>query len=412
MPLDPYFRDMYLARRRDMIAEARGAITGFVASIVPWRTDAAGPVASSTTPSKTPRPPKATMPGADTSAETTGTVGTAASGTAAAGARSPAGQKAAQKSLSPEEKARRRTPAWKRRNAKKWDTKLYGRVGQTPPEVEIIDFRVDVPRFPSVRVRVYRPAGTTGEPLPAVLAFFGGSFQLGGVDYTSVDATFRMRTADARVVHVAVDYALAPEHRYPTQIEQGYASLDWLFTTANELGIDRDRIGINGTSSGGNIAAAVTLVNRDRADHPLRLQILEVPVTDLTGSSVDFAPIREMRIPGFLARRELVQVVDAYLGDRARARQPYASPLHAGNHRGLPPAYILTSEYDALRRDGEAYAAALRASGVEASAVRYQGATHEAAMYTKVVPLARRWHADVVAALATLYGSGSHAGRM
>ncbi|WP_352340201.1 alpha/beta hydrolase fold domain-containing protein, partial [Psychrobacter sp. 16-MNA-CIBAN-0192] len=80
---------------------------------------------------------------------------------------------------------------------------------------------------------------------------------------TSVDATFRMRTADANVVHVAVDYALAPEHRYPTQIEQGHAALDWLFRSSDELGIDAERIGINGTSSGGNIAAAVTLLNRD-----------------------------------------------------------------------------------------------------------------------------------------------------
>ncbi|MET1052674.1 MAG: alpha/beta hydrolase [Mycetocola sp.] len=399
MPLDPYFQEMYLARRRDMIAGIRGAITGFVRNLVPWRTDVSGPVPNSTATAKN---------SADAlhRSAATESIGTAAGGTATAGSRPvPA------KVLSADEKAKRSTPAWKRRNAKKWDTKLYGRVGLTPPVVEITDVEVDVPRFPAVRVRVYRPVDSDGDRLPAVLAFFGGSFQLGGVDYTSVDATFRMRTADARVVHVAVDYALAPEHRYPTQIEQGYAALDWLFAHADELDIDRDRIGINGTSSGGNIAAAVTLVNRDRARHPLKLQVLEVPVTDLTGRSVDFGPIREMRIPVFLARRELTEVVDAYLGERARARQPYASPLLARTHRDLPPAYILTSEYDALRRDGESYAAALRASGVEASAVRYQGATHEAAMYTKVVPLARRWHADVVTALRSLHDDG-HAGRM
>lgn len=389
MPLDPYFHDMYLARRRDMIAEARGAVAGFFVSLIPWRADVAVPLPSTASPVTT--------------------VGTAASGTATAGKRktpSPAARP------SRTEAAKRRTPAWKRRNAKKWDTKLYRRVGLTPPIVDITDATVDVPRYPAVRVRVYRPVGSAGRRLPAVLAFFGGSFQLGGVDYTSVDAAFRMRTAESDVIHVAVDYALAPEHRYPTQIEQGYAALDWLFSSADALGIDPDRVGINGTSSGGNIAAAVTLVNRDRANHPLRLQVLEVPVTDLTGRSIDYSPVREMRIPVFLARRELVQVVEAYLGNRSRARQPYASPLRASHHRGLPPAYILTSEYDALRRDGESYAAALRASGVEASAVRYQGATHEAAMYTKVVPLARRWHADVIAALSTLHDDPPHAGRI
>ncbi|MCU1561007.1 alpha/beta hydrolase [Mycetocola sp.] len=404
MPLDPYFQAMYLARRRDMIAEARGMIVGTVTSVAtslfPWRRGAAR-LALAESPART--------------------VGTKAAGTAVAGAEaahrtSPSAP--GKPPLSAEEKAKRRTPAWKRRNAEKWDAKLYGRVGLAPPEVAVTDHVVDVDGFPSVRVRVYRPLEATGSGgpgtplLPAVLAFFGGSFQLGGVDYTSVDATFRARTADAGVIHVAVDYALAPEHRYPTQIEQGYAALGWLVDNAAQLGVDADRIGINGTSSGGNIAASVTLLNRDRAGHPLRLQVLEVPVTDLTGKSIDMAPIREMRIPRFLARRELVQVAEAYLGDRARAKEPYASPARALTHRGLPPAWIFTAEYDALRLDGEAYAAALRASGVDASAVRYQGATHEAAIYTKVVPLARRWHADVVTALRTLHDLEVQAGRM
>jgi acetyl esterase len=398
VPLDPYFQEMYLARRRDMIAEARGMVTGVlttaVTKVLPWRRRAALR-ALEHSPART--------------------VGNKVSGTALAGseAATPKPTATGPKSpLSAEEKAKRKTPAWKRRNAQKWDTKLFGRVGLTPPDVEITDHTVAVDGYPSVRVRVYRPldaeqdgadnAGRTAA-LPAILAFFGGSFQLGGVEYTSVDAAFRSRTADARVIHVAVDYALAPEHRYPTQIEQGYAALRWLVEHADELGVNPDRIGINGTSSGGNIAAAVTLLNRDRLGHPLKLQVLEVPVTDLTGTAIDMRPIREMRIPRFLARRELVQVAEAYLGDRSRAREPYASPARALTHRGLPPAVIFTAEYDALRRDGEAYAAALRASGVDASAVRYQGATHEAAMYTKVVPLARRWHADVVTALRSLH---------
>lgn len=336
------------------------------------------------------------------------TVGTKAAGTAIAGAEA-SHQKpespGPKPPLTPEEKAKRKTPAWKRRNAHKWDTKLFGRVGIAPPEVEITDHRVEVTGFPQVRVRVYRPLGSsdTDAPLPAVLAFFGGSFQLGSVEDTSIDATFRSRTADADVIHVAVDYALAPEHRYPTQVEQGYAALRWLIENAHDLGIDPNRLGLNGTSSGGNIAASVALLNRDRLGHPLRLQVLEVPVTDLTGKSIDMAPIREMRIPTFLARRELVQVAEAYLGDRSRASEAYASPARALTHRGLPPAVILTAEYDALRLDGEGYATILRASGVDASAVRYQGATHEAAIYRRVVPLARRWHTDVVTALRTLH---------
>jgi acetyl esterase len=402
VPLDPYFRAMYLDRRRDMIAETReilfGLLTSALTRVFPWRRDGAKPALVESP---------------------THTVGTKAAGTAVAGAEAshaaPA-RTAPKPPLSAEERAKRKTPEWKRRNAQKWDTKLYGRVGLEPPEVEATDHLVDVPGHPTVRVRAYRPLDGVGTDsstplLPAVLAFFGGSFQLGGVDYTSVDATFRSRTADARVIHVAVDYALAPEHRYPTQIEQGYAALSWLVENAEQLGIDPSRLGITGISSGGNIAASVTLVNRDRARHPLKLQVLEVPVTDLTGKAIDMAPVREMRIPRFLAHRELVQVVDAYLGDRKRAKEPYASPARALTHRGLPPAWIFTAEYDALRLDGEGYAAILRASGVDASAVRYLGATHEAAIYTKVVPLARRWHADVVTALRILH-EPDQAGRM
>lgn len=160
---------------------------------------------------------------------------------------------------------------------------------------------------------------------------------------------------------------------------------------------------MNGTSSGGNIAAAVTLLNRARAWHPLVLQLLEVPALDLTGKHIDLQPLRQMRIPLLLARRELVAVATAYLSDRSLARRPTASPLLAPHHRGLPPAVILTAEYDALRGDGEAYGVALRASGVDASVVEYKGATHEAAMYRAVVPLAERWHRDVVATLRTLH---------
>lgn len=375
-----------------MIAEARGMVTGVLTSavtkVVPLR-----PFANRRALRDSPAH----------------TVGTKAAGTAIAGA-----EASHDKSVSPgpkpplsaDEIAKRKTPAWKRRNAQKWDKKLYSRVGIEPPEVDITDHVVDVTGFPRVRVRVYRPLGTSSQdaqPLPAVLAFFGGSFQLGSVEDTSIDATFRSRTADARVIHVAVDYALAPEHRYPTQVEQGYAALRWLIENAHDLGIDAGKLGLNGTSSGGNIAASVALLNRDRLGHPLKLQILEVPVTDLTGKSIDMSPIREMRIPTFLARRELVQVAEAYLGDRSRASEAYASPARALSHRGLPPAVILTAEYDALRLDGEGYAMILRASGVDASAVRYQGATHEAAMYRKVVPLARRWHTDVVTALLTLH---------
>ena len=158
-----------------------------------------------------------------------------------------------------------------------------------------------------------------------------------------------------------------------------------------------------GTSAGGSIAAALTLRNRDGAAHPLRLQVLEVPVVDLTGRHLDLGATRAMGIPSAIARRELRSVARTYLPAPADARDADASPLLAGSHADLPPAVILTAEYDPLRGDGEAYGTALRAAGVEASTVRYLGVTHDTPIFTGALPSARRWHDDVVAALRRLH---------
>ncbi|PFG30369.1 alpha/beta hydrolase [Paramicrobacterium agarici] len=301
--------------------------------------------------------------------------------------------------------ARQSTSEWKRKNARAWDTRFFERIGVHGPGLDTEDHTVAVAGFPDVRVRLYRPAASERKSRPAVIAFFGGSFQLGGIDWTSEDALFRSRTADSGVITIAVDYALAPEHRFPTPVEQGYAVLEWMHENAEELGVDATKIALNGISSGGNIAAAVALANRQRSQHPVCMQILEVPTLDLTGKHLDLRPLRTLRVPYFFARREMVGVAKAYLGDRTRARHPLASPLLATSLRGLPPATILTAEYDVLRGDGAAYAHALRAAGVDATAVEYKGAVHDTVDYRAVVPLAERWHRDVVSALQTLHPS-------
>jgi acetyl esterase len=295
-----------------------------------------------------------------------------------------------------------RARARHRRAALAWDRDELAQAGTRGPEVPTSEHQVDVPGFPAVRVRVYRPAHD-GRIRPAVLHFFGGAFRIGGIDYPTTDAACRRRTAEADVVVVAVDYALAPEHRYPTQVEQGHAALEWLVRSSADLGIDPARIGVSGTSAGGAIAAAVTLMNRDRSRHPLRLQVLEVPVTDLTGRHIDFAPTWLMGVPALLVLRELRSIARTYLARSAQAHEPYASPLRASDHSGLPPAVILTAQYDNLRRDGAAYGAALRRSGVDATVVRYLGVGHDTPIYTGVLPASRTWHAQVVTALRSLH---------
>jgi acetyl esterase len=187
------------------------------------------------------------------------------------------------------------------------------------------------------------------------------------------------------------------------QVEQAHAALEWLFDHAEEVGVDYSRIGLLGVSAGGNIAAVVALMNRDRSGHPVRLQVLEVPVADLTGAHLDLGATRSLGIPRPLAVRELRSVARTYLPNPDDAKQPYASPLRAATLEGLPPAVILTAEYDPLRGDGDAYGYALRRAGVDASVVRYMGVTHDVAIFTGALPAARRWHDDVVAALRRLH---------
>lgn len=305
--------------------------------------------------------------------------------------------------IRPRADARAATPRERHRAAAlAWDRNELTRAGTPGPDLPTEEHTVTVPGWPAVRVRVYRPADDERRR-PAVLSFYGGAFRIGGIDYPTTDAALRRRAAGADVVIVAVDYALAPEHRFPTQVEQGHAALEWLVSHAAELRVDPDRIGLQGTSAGGALAAAVALMNRDRARHPIRCQVLEVPVTDLTGRHIDLRPTWAMGIPALFVVRELRSIARTYLGPRGDARHPYASPLRATDHSGLPPALILTAEYDNLRGDGAAYGAALRNSGVDATVVRYLGVGHDVPTYTGALDASRRWEDQVVSALRALH---------
>ncbi|WP_214467373.1 alpha/beta hydrolase [Microbacterium flavescens] len=365
MPLDPFFAERLRVHRRYLFDQALGSARARMRSLWPFGRGSVVPAA----------------------------------GQSAAGAPAPSAPRGKASALGPRARARARH----RRAALAWDRTELSTVGTPGPEVRTSEHQIAVPGHPSVRVRIYHPPVVDDAPVPAVLSFFGGAFRIGGIDYPTTDAAYRRRAVDAGVAILAVDYALAPEHPYPTQVEQGYAALSWAVSHAGELGIDAERIGIAGTSAGANIAAAVTLCNRDRARLPLQLQVLEVPVVDLTGRRLDLRATRALGIPSLIALRELRSVARTYLPDPALAREPYASPLRASSHADLPPAVIFTAEYDPLRGDGDAYGAALREAGVDASVVRYQGVTHDTPIFTGALPAARRWHDDVVAALRRLH---------
>lgn len=373
MPLDPFFRDRLRAHRRYLAAQAWKGLTARLSGWAPLRrSEVRSPAAEG-------------MP-----------AGAAASVT-------PARSAGTTDSAAPNGRRPSTPRARHRRAALNWDRTELETVGVRGPDMETAEHVVPVPGFPDVRVRVYRPA-SAGAHAPACLVITGGAFRIGGIDYPTTDAACRRRADRAGVVMVAVGYALAPEHRYPTQPEQVYAAWCWLHANAEELGIDPARVAVNGTSAGGCLAASLTLMLRDRGGPQAALQVLEVPVTDLTGRWIDLRATYALGIPALFAIRELVSVARTYLGDDlfSKATFSYASPMRASSHAGLPPAVILTAEYDPLRRDGAAYAARLRAAGVEASATRYLGVTHDIPIFVGALPAARRWEAEVVAALQRL----------
>ncbi|MER7797516.1 alpha/beta hydrolase [Microbacterium sp. NPDC096154] len=373
MPLDPFFADRLQRQRRYMITQALEGLKRQLGW--PWFMRPAEEGAVKTAPA-------------------------AEKGRARAAAQAEVARKAVEHRPRP---SKRR--AEHRRIALSWDREELRKVGTPGPRVHTVEHVVPVPGQPDVRLRIYYPTigGRPDEPVPAALAFFGGAFRIGGIDYPTTDAANRRRAADAGVAMIAVDYALAPEYPYPTPVEQGQAALEWVVAHADDLGIDAGRVGVAGNSAGGNIAAAVALVNRDRSGPPLRLQLLEVPVVDLTGRHIDLRATRALGIPSFIVARELRSVARTYLRHRRQAREPYASPIRTESLAGLPPTVILTAQYDPLRGDGEAYGAALREAGVDASVVQYLGVTHDTSIFTGVLASARRWHADVVAALRQLH---------
>ena len=208
---------------------------------------------------------------------------------------------------------------------------------------------------------------------------------------------------DVGCVVVSVDYHLAPEHKFPIPLEDCYAATTWVVEHAAELTVDPERVAVGGGSAGGNLAAAVSLMARDRGGPKLLLQVLDVPATDSRMKT----PSMEENAEGYMLTKEAMQQFwDYYLRGPDDARNPYASPAFAEDLSGLPPALVLTAEYDPLRDEGEEYGRRLQAAGVPATVSRYDGMIHGFTFFTKLVPAAREGRTEVVAALRRAFTLG------
>ncbi len=220
-----------------------------------------------------------------------------------------------------------------------------------------------------VPVRIYTPLGSG--PHPLLVFFHGGGFVI--CDLDSHDGLCRALANEAACVVVSVDYRLAPEAKFPAAPEDCYAATCWAAEHAAELGGDPARIAIAGDSAGGNLTAVTALMVRDRGGPALVCQLLIYPVIDHAFDTASYAENAE----GYMLTREMMRWFwGHYLAKDSDGANPLASPLRATDLSDLPPAFVITAEYDPLRDEGEAYAARLREAGVPVELVRHDGMFH------------------------------------
>lgn len=217
--------------------------------------------------------------------------------------------------------------------------------------------------------RVYR--ASQENPVPALIYFHGGGWVVGSLD--AVDAICRRIAKSSECTVISVAYRLAPEHKFPVPLEDCYLAVRWIFECADDLKVDRKRIAVGGDSAGGNLAAAVCLLARDRSGPRIAFQLLIYPATD---ASLDSQSQREFAEGFYLTRTEILWFLRHYLTRPEEAENPLVSPLKAKSLENLPRACVITAEYDPLRDEGEAYATHLREAAVPVELVRFDGMIH------------------------------------
>jgi len=276
-------------------------------------------------------------------------------------------------------------------------SRLFTPPGPVGARVETEDLTVPGPAGP-LRVRLYRPAGPA-PPLPLVVYFHGGGFVLGSLD--DYDPLCGPLTERSGCLVASVDYRLAPEHPFPSAVEDCDTALRWLVEHAPDLGADPERVAVAGDSAGGNLATVVALLARDRGAPRLACQVLIYPVVQMVEETESLRAFGE----GLLLTREMMEWFRAhYLRREEDARDWRASPLRAPSLAGLPPTFLLTAEYDPLRDEGEAYARRLQEEGVPVVLKRYGGMIHGFVSLPWVFDAGREALEDIARALRRALG--------
>ncbi|PTL40301.1 alpha/beta hydrolase [Alkalicoccus saliphilus] len=255
------------------------------------------------------------------------------------------------------------------------------------------DIFIPVQGDAQIPVRIYRPRGEG--PFPVVLYFHGGAFMEGYGGLNTHDNILRYTASHTGSVVIAPAYRLAPENIFPAAVEDGYTALEWTEENAESLKGDPDKISVMGDSAGGNIATVITQMARDRDGPEVAAQVLFYPLT--TFRELPLAS-REVYDSGYylLSRSVMHQAREAYAPEEWMWKHPYSSPLHAEDLSGLPPALIITAEFDPLRDEGEQYAEKLSGDGVLVQGSRYRGVMHGFVSFHEVMQSGRNGMQEAV----------------
>ena len=233
---------------------------------------------------------------------------------------------------------------------------------------KVVDHQIPGPAG-DIPIRLYYPAGDG--PFPVLVYFHGGGWVIGDLDTHHGFCHALAKTSGCLVV--AVDYRLAPEHRYPAAVEDAYAATRWVAENSGLIQADPDRFAVCGDSAGGHLAAVVSMIARDRKGPRIDLQILIYPITDCSFDTPSYEENKE----GYMLTRDMMKWFwNHFINDEREADDFYASPLRATNLGDLPRALILTAEYDPLRDEGETYGKKLQEAGVNVTLTRYPGMIH------------------------------------
>lgn len=224
-----------------------------------------------------------------------------------------------------------------------------------------------------VKIHVVRPEGASGK-LPVFMFFHGGGWVLG--DYPTHRRLVRDLVVKSGAVAVFPDYTPSPEAHYPVAINQAYAATKWAAAHGEEINVDASRLAVVGNSVGGNMAAVVSLMAKDKQGPKIRQQVLLWPVTDADFSRSTYKKFGKDR---FLTTSLMKWMWDNYTRDPKERSEKYAAPIQASLEelKGLPPALVQTAENDILRDEGEAYARKMSEAGVPVTLTRVQGMIHD-----------------------------------